>query len=162
MGKALKYNKQGKNVGVFLTIGIHLLLILFLGVTGLKIIYPPPAEKGILLEIPIDEIKPEEIQQKGVEPKGENPDPKKEVTLVQQSKSQVVDMKNNAGVKSTVGDDGDIEKPEPKREEIDKRALFTSDDNQNNKEGEQTAIKISETLKAGHPQGNTNKGAISG
>ena len=53
--KQQRQAKEGKKVGVVLTIAFHVVLLFVLGVTGFKLIYPPPAEKGILLEIPIEE-----------------------------------------------------------------------------------------------------------
>ena len=67
--------------------------------------------------------------------------------------------------KSLVGDKGDVEKYEPPREKpIDNRALFHAANNKTDKDtlAAQTASKVTESLKAGHPQGNTNIGKTDG
>ncbi len=154
--------KNGKRIGVALTVAAHLLLFFVLGVTGFKIIYPPPAEKGILLEIPVEEERVLKVTRTGREPASQTPDPDKPVNLVQKSKAATVGKKPSAGKATTAGDHGDVEKPEPPREKIDSRSLFTSADNKNTKEAEQTADKVSKALKAGNPAGNTESGPVAG
>jgi hypothetical protein len=138
--KQQKYDKQGKQIGVCLTIAVHALLFLVLGVNGFKMVYPPPAEKGILLEIPMEEITVEQFKNGGTEPRAPKADPNKEIKLVQKSEAQVVGKKQNAGVATTYGDKGDVAKYEPARKtKIDRRALFTSEDNHSKEEAAQTA-----------------------
>ena len=161
--KQQKYDKQGKQIGVCLTIAVHALLFLVLGVNGFKTVYPPPAEKGILLEIPMEEVTVEQFKNGGTEPRAPKADPNKEIKLVQKSEAQVIGKKQNAGVATTYGDKGDVAKYEPvHKTKIDKRALFTSEDNHSKEEAAQTARIVSNALKAGHPDGNTNNGAVRG
>lgn len=159
-----EYN-EGKKVGAVLTVSLHLILLLILAFTGFKMIYPPPAEKGILIEMPVQEIEVEQSipAQQGPEPRAPEANPDKPVKLVQKSEAQEVGTKKKAGAATTLGNDGDVPKFEPvRKEKIDKRALFTSADNRSKNEAAQTADRVSKALKAGHPKGNTNKGNLNG
>lgn len=119
---------------------------------------------GILLDFTEVEEEPKPIEVKaGNEPKAINANPKEEIKLVQKSEAQEVGKKPAEGVATTIGEDGDVEKPEPKKVVIDKRALFSS---VNNKKKDtlaaQTAERISDALKGGNPQGNTRVGNTDG
>lgn len=163
MNRAEREIKRGKWVGVFLTIGAHVLVLGFLGVQGLKVVYPPPEEKGVLMEFVEDEMILEPIKDTGDEPRAENATPDAPVTLVQKSASQTVAKTSKAGEPTTVEGKGDVEKYEPPREEpINQRALFSSANNKKSGQGEQTSTEASNDLKAGHPQGNTEKGTVTG
>lgn len=154
--------KTGKRIGVLLTVAVHGVLVFVFGVTGFRLIYPPPPERGILIEMTADEPRLLTVTKTGEEPTSVRPDPDKEVKLVQKSSSASVSDKNSGGKSSTVSDDGDVPKYEPKREEIDSRSLFTSADNKRDSEAEQTAAKVSEALRAGHAEGNTDSGQVTG
>ena len=95
--KQQRQAKEGKKIGVVLTIAFHVVLLFVLGVTGFKLVYPPPAEKGILLEIPIEEVQQKAVQRKSPEPRAPEADPKKEVNIVQKAKAPLQSDKSNAG-----------------------------------------------------------------
>ena len=147
-------------VGIGLTAVVHALLLVFCVSSGLKYIYPPPQEKAIFMEFP-EEPEPA-VMQVGAEPRSENPDPEKEVTLVKRSESPIKGTKANEAHEATVGDDGDVEIPEPKRE-IDRRALFPSAAN-NKKDtlAPQTSSTPSSRFDEGHASGNTMTGSSEG
>jgi hypothetical protein len=166
MNEERRYKEEkdkSKAIGVAVTIVAHLLLLLICFNAGFNAVYPPPQEKGILMEFNQDEeIKPIQMQP-GKEPRAENADPSKEIKLVQRSEGQLKSTKPSNSTATTVGDKGDIEKYEkPKEKPIDKRALFSSANNNTDSIAEQTADKISSALKAGHPKGNTNVGNVDG
>lgn len=154
--------KTGKRIGLLLTVAVHGVLVFVFGITGFRIIYPPPPERGILIEMTADEPRLLTVTKTGEEPTSVRPDPKKEVKLVQESRSASVNEKNSGGKTSSVSDEGDVPKYEPPREVIDSRSLFTSADNKRDTEAEQTARRISESLKAGHVDGNTDNGQVTG
>ncbi|MBQ6310920.1 MAG: TonB family protein [Bacteroidales bacterium] len=159
--KQQRQAKEGKKIGVALTIAFHVVLLFVLGITGFKLIYPPPAEKGILLEIPIEEVPRKAVPKKAPEPRAPEADPKKDVNIVQKAKAPLQSDKSNAGKPTTAQGKGDVEIPEPKRE-IDKRALFPSADNKKDTKAAQTAEKVENDLKAGHSKGNTDSGKLNG
>jgi hypothetical protein len=156
-----KLERQGRKVGFLLTVALHAIIFFIFVNAGFKIIYPPPAEEGILLEFEdVPEIKPIQVKP-GNEPKANEAKPNEEIKLAQRSEAQEVGEKPNAGKATTIGEDGDVEKYEPPREKpIDNRALFSSADNNKDTLAAQTSEKIAEGLKAGHPQGNTNVGNV--
>ncbi|MFA6712828.1 MAG: hypothetical protein WCR82_02965 [Bacteroidales bacterium] len=159
-----KSGDKGKWCGIALTVAAHAALLLLCVSSVLKYNYPPPKEYGILMEFnQVEEKKPVEVAA-GKEPRAKEANPKNEVKLVQQSKAQQKGSKLNKAIESTVEKDGDVEVPEPPRKkEIDKRALFSSADN-NKKDtlAAQTSDRISNALTAGHSQGNTEVGATDG
>ena len=153
---------RGKWVGTLFTIGIHVLLFSLLVFKGVKTVYPPPAEKGILLEF-VDEPPIPLSVETGKEPTAEEITPDKPIELVQKAEAPTESKISKAAESRRIGDKGDIEKFEPQKEEIiNEKSLFSSADNRKKGEGEQTSSKASESLKAGHPQGNTTVGTLSG
>jgi len=157
--------RDGKSnmFGIGLTVIFHIAL-LFIGVgSGLKYNYPPPEEQAILMDfISEEEFKPIEVAT-GVEPRAPNPNPEEEVRLVQRSDGPVEGTKSNEALEATVGDDGDVEVPEPPRKEINRRALFSvADNNKKDTLAPQTAETPSGNLTAGHAQGNTRVGSTDG
>ena len=150
--------------GVFLTIGLNATIVLSCHFNGLKYIYPPPEEKTLLVEFEEREIPEIELKRYGREPSAENADPEKEVEYVQKSEAQHKGTKPNVAKASTTGKEGDVDVPEPKREEeIDTRALFHAAKNSDKDTlAAQTAKDVSVALKAGHPEGNIAKGALDG
>ncbi|MBE6226086.1 MAG: hypothetical protein E7121_03220 [Bacteroidales bacterium] len=162
--KNTKEEKKGIGIGVLATAVFHLALLFVFVNAGLKYIYPPPEEMGILLDFTQEPepVKPIEVQA-GNEPKALDANPKEEIRLVQKSEAQQVGTKPAEGVATSIGQDGDVEKPEPKKPAIDQRALFTSANNRKKDTlAPQTAEKISQALKAGNPQGNTRTGDTDG
>ena len=68
--KQQKQTKEGKRIGMVLTIAFHVVLLFVLGITGFRLVYPPPAEKGILLEIPLEEVPQKAVPKKSLGQKG--------------------------------------------------------------------------------------------
>ncbi len=147
-------------IGIGLTVVFHALLLMLCFSSGLKYIYPPPQEQSFVMEFPEDPI-PEQVEV-GAEPRSEAPDPDREVQLVKRSESPVQGTKANEAQEATVGEDGDVEVPEPKRE-IDRRALFPSAAN-NKKDtlATQTSSHPSPRFDEGHASGNTMAGSSDG
>lgn len=156
-------NNKATFVGIGLTVLAHCVLLLICVNSGLKYIYPPPPEQSMVIEFEPEDFQPVAVAS-GSRPRSLNPDPNKEVEIVQRSKAQAVGTKANEAEEATVGDNGDVEVPEPERKEINKRALFTSANNKKEKDtlAMQTADRISDALSAGHPQGNTEVGNTDG
>lgn len=147
-------------VGIGLTTVFHALLLGLCFSSGLKYVYPPPAEQAVLMEF--DQEPLAEVEQVGSEPRAEVPDPEHEVQLVKRSESPVQGTKANEAHEATVGDDGDVEIPEPKHE-IDRRALFPSAANDKKDTlAMQTSSKPSNRLDEGHASGNTLTGSSDG
>ena len=161
MTKQQRQAREGKKIGTVLTVAFHAVLLFVLGISGFKLIYPPPAEQGILLEIPLEEVQKPVVKQLSREPRAPKADPEKEVNIVQKAKAPLQSEKSNAGKATTAQGKGDVPIAEPKRE-VDKRALFPSADNKKDTKQAQTSEKIENDLKAGHSQGNTDSGPVTG
>jgi TonB family protein len=134
--------------------------------TGLKYIYPPPQEQTFVIDFqePEQQVQVEQTA-KGNQPMAEVVNKQKDINLVQKSEAPLKGAKANQGKASTVDDFGDVDVPKPKTEKaIDNRALFHTADNKSNKDtlAAQTARKVSNALKAGHPNGNTDIGKTTG
>ncbi len=153
-------DKKGRKIGLALTLCLHAVLFLIFFNAGFKTVYPPPEEKGILLEFVPEETKPIEVKA-GIQPRAQKASPDKDIRLVQKSQAREQGEKPSQGRETTLGPDGDIPKPEPPRPPIDRRALFTSAENHTDTLTEQTAERVSDALKAGHPDGNARSGDIS-
>ncbi len=154
-------------VGVSVTVCLHIVVIVlaYFKVFGaMSYLYPPPEEMSFLIEFEQEETDP--IRAKtGREPQALEVDPTQPMNLVQASEAQHTGTKPNVAAEATIGPEGDVEVPEPPREkEIDRRALFSSAANVENKDtlAAQTAEKVSDGLKEGHPLGNTKEGKTSG
>ena len=116
-----------------------------------------------MIEFEEVEIKKPKQTWRGTSPRAEVPS--KEINLVQQSQAQNLGTKTNEAPEATIGDQGDIEVPEPPREKpIDRRALFAAADNKTEKDtlAAQTAREVTDALKAGHALGNTETGETRG
>ena len=145
-----------------MTVLIHMGLLFVSFRAGLKYIYPPPEELGILLEFEQEEPKPVQVTT-GTEPRAENANPDNDVRLVQRSEAAVQGIQENRGVETTVGTEGDVEVPEPPRPKpINKKALFSSAKNKQDTLAQQVAEDVSDALRAGHSQGNTEVGGVEG
>lgn len=158
--------RKSRVTGVALTVFMHIALLICCFITGFTYMDPPPPEQEqILIEFDEPEIrKPKQIWN-GTRPRAVEPDPKKEINLVQRSEAQNQGTKSNEAPEAKIDEFGDVDVPEPKREkEIDRRALFSAADNKTQKDtlAAQTAHKVSDALKAGHAQGNTKTGETSG
>lgn len=159
--------RQKYNAGIFglvLSIGLNLAIVLLCNFSGLKYIYPPPQEKTLVIDFEEQEPPVIKVRKYGREPSAEQADPKKKLELVQKSEAQYKGTKQNLAKASTVGTDGDVEVPEPKREEvIDNRSLFHAAQNTDKDTlATQTAREVSDALKAGHAQGNATQAKIEG
>lgn len=150
--------------GTVLAIGVNVCIAAFCQFNGLKYIYPPPEERTMIIDFEEQKAPQIKIKRKGREPSAENADRSKKLELVQKSEAQYKGSKQNLAKEATVGPDGDVEVPEPPREEeIDNRALFHSAKNTDKDTlAAQTARDISDRLKAGHAEGNADKAAVEG
>lgn len=159
--------RQNTNSGVFgivLTVLVNLAVVLLCHINGLKYLYPPPEEKAMVIDF--EEIEAPKIvkQRYGREPSSEDADPKNKVEFVQKAAAQIQGTAQNVTKEATLGPDGDVEVPEPPREEqIDNLSLFHSPKNSSKDTlAAHTASEISDALKAGHAKGNIEKGALEG
>lgn len=152
---------KDKLIGVLATVIFHGLLLTLCFSGGLKYLYPPPEEKSMVIEFERED-EPQVNIEAGNEPRSEDPDPEKEVNLVKRAEAPVEGKKANESEEATVGEDGDVEIPEPVHQ-IEKRALFPSAAN-NRKDtlSTQRSISPSDALAAGHAAGNTSTGSTDG
>ena len=161
-----RQEKRSRVTGVALTVSMHIALLVCCFITGFTYLDPPPPEQEqILIEFDEPVIEKPKQTWNGTRPRAVEPDPKKDINLVQRSEAQNQGTKSNEAPEAKVDEVGDVDVPEPKREkEIDRRALFSAADNKTQKDtlAAQTANKVSESLKAGHAQGNTKTGETSG
>lgn len=156
-----RQEKNSRMTGIVLTAVVHLCIIAVGFACGLKYIYPPPEEESILLDFSEDVPAPVIQEMSGQEPRAVEPDPDREVELVQRSEGQVTGTEANAALEATTGTDGDVEVPEPPRKkEINRRALFHAADNRAQKDtlAPQTAAEVTDELKAGHASGTAENG----
>ena len=159
-------NRKATYAGILLTVAVHAILLMFGFRSQLQKMDVPPSVQGMLIEFPPEE-EPVPIRTAvGVEPRAEEADPVEEVRLVQRAEAPVAaaDVTDNASVETTVGDEGEVEVPEPPAEKpIDRRALFSSRrSNRTDTAAVQIASEISDRLTAGHPKGNTEEGSPDG
>lgn len=159
-----RQNKVSRATGVVLTVSLHVVLIVFCIFAGFTYLDPPPPEQEQIL-IDFDEVEIEKPRQtwRGTSPRAE--EKSKDINLVQQSQAQHEGSKTNEAPEATIGDNGDIEVPEPPREKpIDRRALFSAANNKTEKDtlAAQTAREVTDALKAGHAMGNTETGETRG
>lgn len=161
-----KQARRSRVTGAALTVSAHLVLIaccFFMGFTYLD--PPPPEQEQILIEFDEPEIEKPKQTWDGTRPQAVEPDPTKDINLVQRSEAQNEGTKSNEAPEATVDEFGDVDVPEPKREkEINRKALFSAANNKTQKDtlAPQTAHEISDALKAGHALGNTKTGETSG
>ena len=161
-----RQEKRSRVTGVALTVSMHIALLVCCFITGFTYLDPPPPEQEqILIEFDEPVIEKPKQTWNGTRPRAVEPDPKKDINLVQRSEAQNQGTKSNEAPEAKVDEVGDVDVPEPKREkEIDRGALFSAADNKTQKDtlAAQTANKVSESLKPGHAQGNTKTGETSG
>lgn len=161
-----KQEKRARTSGAILTVGLHIALVVTCCITGFTYLDPPPPEKTpIVIDFSEQELqKPKQIWN-GTKPQVAEPDPTRDINLVQKSEAQLEGTRSNEAPESVVDDFGDVETPQPPREkEIDRRALFHAADNNTQKDtlAPQTAREPSDELKAGHASGNTKTGETEG
>lgn len=151
--------RQGVASGVILATGVHALMAVFLLTSGLDYLDPPPPEESFVIDFSQEEevVKPKPQKAATSTPRVPNPDRTRDLELVQASQAPNKGTRQNQAAESTVGPDGDIEINEPTREEpIDNRSLYPSASNSNKDTlAPQTASKVEDKLKPGHPEGNT-------
>ncbi len=160
-------NEHNSNIiGVVLTLVAHLCLLGILSFSGLTYIYPPPPESTFLLDFQEDEEVPPMIQERhGRQPQAEEVEKEKPVELVQKSESPVVSKKPNLTPEAIPDDHGDVEvpSPEPKKEEINKNALFPGMAKKDTTlTAPHAATEASDKFKAGQATGNTTTGKTDG
>ena len=159
-----RQHRNSRATGVVLTVSIHACMVACCFFAGFTYLDPPPPEKEqILIEFDEVEIKKPKQTWNGTKPRAEVPS--KDINLVQHSEAQHKGTKANEAPEATVGDQGDVEVPEPPREKpIDRRALFAAADNKTDKDtlAAQTAREVTDALKAGHALGNTTTGETRG
>ncbi|MCL2502504.1 MAG: hypothetical protein FWE99_05165 [Bacteroidales bacterium] len=151
-------DRQGKLIGGGVALLFHALLSLLFLSTGFTTIIPEPQDQGILVEyIPeFQQIIPRAIP--GREPRTLEPDPSREVRLVQQATHTEVVPSEARTQPSTLGEVGDIERHEPPPPTpINQRALFRSRDTGDSL-AEQSSRVAGNTMQAGPPDGNTREG----
>lgn len=150
--------------GVVVSVVFHAALLMFVSFSSLTYLYPPPEEKTLLIEFEeIEAPKPERMRY-GTAPKVRQPDPAKEINIVKAAQAQEEGSKQNEAMESTMGDEGDVEKYEPPRRQINRQSLFASADNEAQKDtlAPQTAFERSDQLSAGHADGNSKIGIETG
>ncbi len=161
-----KQTKLSGVTGVALTVVLHAALLICCFFTGFTYLDPPPPEKEqILIEFEEPEISKPKQTWNGTSPRAYEPDPTKDINLVQRSEAQLEGTKANEAQESVIDEFGDVEVEQPKREkEINKKALFSAANNKTDKDtlAAQTAREVSDALKAGHASGNTNTGETAG
>lgn len=161
-----RQEKKSRVTGAALTVSMHIALVICCFLTGFTYLDPPPPEQEqILIEFDEPQIQRPKQTWDGTSPRASEPDPSRDINLVQRSEAQNEGTKSNEAPEATVDDFGDVDIPEPEREkEIDRRALFTAADNKTKKDtlAAQTAREVTDALKAGHAQGNTKTGETSG
>ncbi len=161
-----RQENRSRVTGVALTMVMHVALLICCFLTGFTYLDPPPPEQEqILIEFEEPETERPRQTWNGTRPRAYEPDPTRDINLVQRSEAQLEGTKANEAPESVIDDFGDVEVEQPKREkEIDRRALFSAADNKTQKDtlAAQTAREVSDALKAGHASGNTKTGETSG
>ncbi len=150
--------------GVAVSVVFHGALLLFVSFSSLTYLYPPPEEKTLLIEFEEIEVPKPERMRYGTAPKVRQPDPSREVNIVKAAEAQEQGSKQNEAMESTMGDEGDVEKYEPPRRQINRQSLSASADNQARKDtlAPQTAFERSDQLSVGHADGNSKMGQEAG
>lgn len=155
--------RKARLTGIVMTVALHLCAVLLVSFSGMKYLYPPPAENTFLMDFSEDETPVE--QKRGKAPQGEDVDKEKPLELVQRSQSPNESVAQNLTHEGQPDNFGDVETPapEPKEPEIDKNALFPG---MSKKDTSLTAPHSAETaapeFKAGDPKGNVPKGDSEG
>ena len=160
-------NERERNstiTGIAMTVAVHICAVLLVSFSGIKYLYPPPAENTFLLDFEEEMVLPE--QKPGREPRGEDVDPEKVIELVQRSESPKTSDKPNVTPATRPDDHGDVEVNEPPRKEepqLDPRATFPGMAKKDTTLTAEHASKDDPSeYKAGQPNGNVNKGETDG
>ncbi len=163
-----KHEKKGRKIGLSVTVAVHAALFFIFAGVALEPEYILPDENVIILDFTqeqpvVEPPKPIEVKA-GNEPKAKVANPEAEVRLVQQSQGQEIGQKPVQPQETTMGNEGDVAKPEPPRPKpINKRALFSAAASKKSDTlAPQTAERVSNSLAAGNPDGNTRVGDTDG
>ena len=150
---------KSKVTGIVLTVLLHAAALCVVSFSGLKYIWPPPEESSFL----VDYTEREEVEIDpifGREPQGEEVDLEKDVELVQKSESPNQSLAENLTPATKPDDFGDVETPEPPREEepkLDPRAAFPGMAKKDTSvTAPHNAREASSDFRAGQATGNTS------
>ena len=166
----LERERQQRNsrlAGAGLAIAASLFIGCSLAWDGLPYTFPPPPEQSPITldftEEPPQKVKPKQ-QWNGTKPTVNNPDPERDVKLVQNTESPIKGVKENLAKEATVDDHGDVETPVPPRDSIKQSALFPGSLSQSEEEptSPHAAFEPTEDVKDGHVDGNIQKGDQAG
>ncbi len=159
-----KNERTSRIVGAALAALIWAVSASCLAFSGLKYIYPPPEEQSFLVDFQEEEA-PVRIEREGRQPMADDPDPTRQIELVQKSESPIAANTTRNSTPATKPDDfGDVEVPAPKQEpELDPRAAFPG---MSKKDSSYTAPHSAEEASAnfrdGQSDGNTKVGKTDG
>ena len=160
-----KTEDRSKVTGIVLTVLLHAAALCLVSFSGLSYIYPPPEESSFLLDF----TEEEEVQFKpvyGREPQGEDVDLEKDVQLVQKSESPNESLAENLTPATKPDDFGDVQTPEPPREEepkLDPRAAFPGMAKKDTTlTAPHNAREASSDFRAGQATGNSEKARTEG
>ena len=159
-----RQEKTSRMIGAGLTLAITLCAVLFCSFTGFKYIYPPPQENTFVIDF-TEEIESVIQHRDGREPQAEEIDLSRPVELVQRSESPYEAHTSENLTPATAPDPhGDVEVPVPPEEpKLDPRAAFPGMAKKDTSlTAPHSASEASEGFKAGHPEGNTDKGVTTG
>ena len=151
-----KNERTSRIVGLVATAVVWGVASSCLAFTGLKYIYPPPAEQTFVIDFTQEED-PVQVQRHGRQPMADDPDRTKPIELVQKSESAIAaNTKRNSTPATKPDDFGDVDVPTPKQEpELDPRASFPG---MSRKDSSYTAPHSAEeaygNFKEGQPDGN--------
>ena len=151
-------------LGIILSVALPGVAAATMSFTGLKYLYPPPEETSFVVDFTEEEevVKP---RPRGVQPRAEQVDRTKPITLVQRSESPYkAQAKNNLTTATRPDDFGDVDTPAVEQEDaLDPRASFPGMSKKDTSlTAPHSAEEPSATFKAGQPQGNTAKGRTEG
>lgn len=156
---------KAKLIGVVLTIGLHAAAVCIVSLEGFSYIYPPPAEKSVLIEFE-EEVPPVIKAKRGKAPMAENVNKDEAVNLVQKSQSPVEAKRQNLTPETKPDDFGDVptNTPEPKEEpKLDPRAAFPGMAKKDTTlTAEHSAEKASDSYKSGQADGNATSARSEG
>lgn len=158
--------QKAKITGVVMTLALHLLALGLVSFTGLKYIYPPPAEQSVLIDFSED-VQPVVQELRGREPQAEEINREEEVRLAQKSQSPIEADRENLTPETEPDDFGDVEtpipEPEPEKPKLDPRAAFPGMAKKDTSlTAAHAASESSDKFKAGQADGNTIKGRADG
>ena len=156
--------RNARITGIVMSGIVHACAIAFVSLSGLKYIYPPPAEQSVLIDF-TEAPAVLEQQLQGREPMNEIVDPDRPVELAQRSDSPTEADRDNLTPQTRPDPFGDVDTPAPPQEEpaLDPRAAFPG---MARKDTSLTAPhasdEASDAFKAGQSRGNTDAGRTDG